>query len=71
MLGPIRLTTALLPLLRRQARSTVINVTSGLAFLPIAGVPIYCAATKAAMHSYTMSLRHQLSETKPQRFAVE
>jgi uncharacterized oxidoreductase len=56
------LTAELLPLLRKQERSTIINVTSGLAFVPMAAVPTYCA-TKAAMHSYTMSLRYQLRET--------
>jgi NADP-dependent 3-hydroxy acid dehydrogenase YdfG len=67
LLGPIRLTAALLPLLRRQPRSTVINVTSALAFVPGSGVPTY-SATKAAMHSYTMSLREQLKSTsKPSR----
>ena len=62
LLGQIRLTAELLPLLRKQRRSTIINVTSGLAFVPMAAVPTYCA-TKAAMHSYTMSLRHQLRQT--------
>ncbi len=58
-LGPIRLTAVLLPLLQRQQNSTILNVTSGLAFLPSAFVPTY-SATKAAMHSYTLSLRYQL-----------
>jgi uncharacterized oxidoreductase len=62
ILGPIRLTTALLPLLKSQPKSTVINVTSGLAFLPLAATPTYCA-TKAAMHSWSQSLRYQLRET--------
>jgi uncharacterized oxidoreductase len=62
LLGPIRLTGALLPLLSRQARSTVMTVSSGLAFLPLAMTPTYCA-TKAAIHSYTLSLRWQLKGT--------
>jgi uncharacterized oxidoreductase len=59
LLGPIRLTAALLPLLQKQAHSAIMNVSSGLAFVPIAPTPTYCA-TKAAIHSYTQSLRYQL-----------
>ncbi len=62
LLGPIRLTAALLPLLRRQPRSAILTVSSGLAFVPKAMTPTYCA-TKAAIHSYTLSLRHQLKGT--------
>lgn len=63
LLGPIRLTAALLPMLQRHAQSTIVNTTSGLAFVPMALTPTYCA-TKAAMHSYTQSLRLQLRNTK-------
>ena len=62
LLGPIRLTAALLPHLLTKSEATVINVTSGLAFIPLAMTPTYCA-TKAAMHSYSMSLRYQLKDT--------
>jgi uncharacterized oxidoreductase len=62
LLGPIRLTAALLPLLQSQARSVIMNVSSGLAFVPLAPTPTYCA-TKAALHSYTQSLRYQLRES--------
>lgn len=62
LLGPIRLTAALLPHLQRQSDSTIVNVTSGLAFVPLALTPTY-SATKAAMHSYSQSLRYQLRKT--------
>jgi uncharacterized oxidoreductase len=62
LLGPIRLTAALLPRLQKQPRSVVMNVSSGLAFVPLAQTPTYCA-TKAAIHSWTQSLRFQLRKS--------
>lgn len=62
LLGPIRLTAALLPYLRARPNATVVTVTSGLAFIPLTATPTY-NATKAALHSWTQSLRHQLRDT--------
>ena len=62
LLGPIRLTAALLPHLQKQPKATVMTVSSGLAFVPLMITPTYCA-TKAAIHSWSQSLRYQLRET--------
>ena len=62
LLGPLRLTAALLPLLGKQPSSVIVNVSSGLAFVPLTPTPTYCA-TKAAIHSWTQSLRYQLRGT--------
>jgi uncharacterized oxidoreductase len=61
-LGVIRVATAFLPHLRKKPAATLVNVSSGLAFVPMSRFPVYCA-TKAAVHSFTMSLRHQLKGT--------
>lgn len=60
--APIHLSRLFVPHLLRREKPSIINVTSGLAFVPLANVPVYCA-TKAALHSFTLSLRHQLSAT--------
>ncbi|MGB8406973.1 MAG: SDR family NAD(P)-dependent oxidoreductase [Mycobacterium sp.] len=65
LLGPIRLTAALLPTLMTQPRAAILNVTSGLGFVPNHINPTY-SATKAALHSYTQSLRFQLRDTNIQ-----
>jgi uncharacterized oxidoreductase len=65
ILGPIRLTAALLPHLLKQQQAAIMTVSSGLAFVPMAITPTYCA-TKAAIHSYTQSLRYQLKNTNIQ-----
>ena len=62
LLGPIRLTAALLPHLRDRPRSAVLTMSSGLAFVPMAATPTY-SATKAAIHSWSMALRRQLKGT--------
>ena len=62
LLGPILLTNALLPHFLKQKSAMIMTVTSGLAYLPLAMTPTYCA-TKAAIHSYTQSLRYQLQDT--------
>ena len=60
ILGPIRLTDALVDHLAVQTDSAIVNITSGLAFVPFPKAPTY-SATKAAMHSYTVALRIQLA----------
>ncbi len=62
LLGPIRLTAALLPHFLKQPHATIMTVSSGLAFIPMALTPTY-NATKAAIHSYTQALRYQLKST--------
>jgi len=65
LLGPIRMSSALIEHLKKQSSSTVINVTSGLAFVPLTMTAIY-SATKAALHSYSLSMRHKLKGTSVQ-----
>ncbi|AWB44503.1 short-chain dehydrogenase [Paenibacillus sp. CAA11] len=60
--APVHLTLRLLPSLMAKPSAAIINVSSGLAFTPGVWVPIY-SATKAALHSFTISLRHQLEDT--------
>ncbi len=62
LLGPIRLTAALLPQLKAQPAATVMTVSSGLAFVPLAVTPTY-SATKAAIHSWSQAMRFQLRGT--------
>lgn len=56
--APIHLSMLLIPLLSGNKGATIVNISSGLAFTPMAGAPVY-SATKAALHSFTMSLRWQ------------
>jgi uncharacterized oxidoreductase len=67
--APIHLTFLLLPHLLQQKESAVVNVSSGIGFVPIAVMPVYCA-TKAALQSFSKSLRYQLRETSVKVFDV-
>ncbi|HCB75691.1 MAG TPA: oxidoreductase [Sphingomonas bacterium] len=60
LLGPIRLTNALIDHLIGRQDAAIVNVSSGLAFVPLVATPTY-DATKAAIHSYTVSLRAALA----------
>ncbi|MEH7515072.1 SDR family NAD(P)-dependent oxidoreductase [Gottfriedia acidiceleris] len=60
--APFHLSMLFAPYFATKETATIINVSSGLAFTPLVIAPIY-SATKAALHSFTMSLRHQLSES--------
>jgi uncharacterized oxidoreductase len=62
IVGVLHLTAALLPTLRQQPTATIITTSSGLAFVPLAGFPTYCA-TKSFLHSWVQSLRFQLRGT--------
>jgi uncharacterized oxidoreductase len=60
--GTIWMNNAFLPLLKGKNNAAIVTVSSGLAFIPLAISPVYCAS-KAALHSYTISLREQLKNT--------
>jgi uncharacterized oxidoreductase len=60
--GPMWMVQAFLPLLLKQEKSLIVNVSSGLAFIPFPAAPIY-SASKAALHAYTQCLRAQLSDS--------
>lgn len=69
LLAPIHLSALLIPHLKEKKEAAIINISSGLAFAPIAAVPIYCVS-KAAIHSYSLSLRHQLAKTSIKVFEI-
>jgi uncharacterized oxidoreductase len=69
LLAPIHLGALCIPHLRRRKSAAIINISSGLAFTPLAFIPVYCA-TKAAVHSFSLSLRHQLRNTTIRVFEI-
>lgn len=69
LMAPIHLSALLIPHLRRQKQAAIVNVSSGLAFTPLAVVPVY-SATKAAIHSLSLALRFQLRGTRVRVFEV-
>jgi uncharacterized oxidoreductase len=69
LVAPIHLSSLFSAFLAKQKQSALINISSGLAFVPIAFMPVYCA-TKAAIHSFTLSLRYQLKNTPVKVFEI-
>jgi len=67
--GPVRLAWKFLPHLKTLPSAAIVNVSSGLAFVPLPIMPIYCA-TKAALHSFSLSLRVQLKNTNVKVFEI-
>jgi uncharacterized oxidoreductase len=67
--GPIRMVKQFLPHLKKRPSAAIVNVSSGLAFVPLPVSPVYCA-TKAALHSFTLSLRVQLKNTAVRVFEL-
>jgi len=67
--APIHLSAYFAPILMKKKAAAIINVSSGLGFVPMAFMPVYCA-TKAGIHMFTVSLRHQLKDTSVKVFEV-
>jgi uncharacterized oxidoreductase len=67
--GPIRMVKQFLPHLKARSEAAIMNVSSGLAFVPLPIAPVYCA-TKAGLHSFTESLRVQLKHTTVKVFEL-
>ncbi len=65
----VRLSAYFIPFLLEKKESAIINVSSGLAFIPLAVKPVY-SASKAAVHSFTVSLRHQLKDSSIKVFEI-
>jgi uncharacterized oxidoreductase len=68
-IAPVKMSLLALPYLLREESAAVVNIASGLAYAPVAKFPVYCG-TKAALHSFSKSLRHQLEKTRVKVFDV-
>lgn len=69
LVAPIYLSALFIPHLMKQSEAAIVNISSGLGFIPLAVVPIYCA-TKAGLHSFSITLRHQLRDTSIRVYEV-
>jgi uncharacterized oxidoreductase len=69
LITPLYLTKQFLPQLLQKKSAAIINVSSGLAIVPKQSAAIYCAS-KAALHSFSRSLRWQLEETSVKVFEI-
>jgi len=68
-IAPLHLSSLFAQHLSQQKEAAIINISSGLAFVPLAFMPVYCA-TKAAIHSLSLSLRYQLRKTAIKVFEI-
>lgn len=69
LVAPIHLSSLFAAHLKNKTEAAIVNISSGLAFVPLAFMPVYCA-TKAAIHSLTLSLRYQLRNTSVKVFEI-
>ena len=69
LIAPLHLGSLMAPHLSARPEAAIVNISSGLAFTPLAFMPVYCA-TKAAIHSLTLSLRYQLRHTAVKVFEI-
>jgi uncharacterized oxidoreductase len=67
--APVLLSGYFIPLLSEKKEAAIVNISSGLAFVPLANSPLY-GATKSALHSFSLALRHQLRETSIKVFEL-
>ncbi len=69
LVAPMHLSSLFIPLFSKKEEAAIMNVSSGLGFVPLSIAPVYCA-TKAAIHSFTVSLRRQLRDSSIEVFEI-